>query len=124
MLRIADLARVGLVEVSGDTVRATDDRLDTDYLTGFVRSPANTKRATSGTGTFRVDVRGARIPQMSNADQRAYGAAFHNIDEFERSIRELTKWAHRAAELARDGLTRGSLLPRSGGADERRQERA
>ncbi|MFJ4102253.1 N-6 DNA methylase [Amycolatopsis japonica] len=124
VIRIADLARAGLVDISGDTVAATSDRLDTDFLTGFVRSPANTKRATSGSGTFRVDVRGARIPQMSGADQRAYGAAFRSIDEFERSVAELAKWGQRAAELARGGLTRGSLLPHSRGSDDGRQERA
>jgi SAM-dependent methyltransferase len=116
-VRIADLARAGLVEVSGDAVTATSDRLDTDYLTGFVGSAANTKRATSGSGTFRVDVRGARIPQMSIADQRAYGAAFRRLDEFEESVAELARWARRAAELARDGLARGSLLPRPDTAD-------
>lgn len=124
VIRIADLARAGLVEISGDSVAATNDRLDTDFLTGFVRSLANTKRATSGSGTFRVDVRGARIPQMSSADQRAYGAAFRSIDEFERSVSELAKWGQRAAELARDGLTRGSLLPHSRVTDDGRQERA
>jgi hypothetical protein len=124
VIRITDLARAGLVEISGDSVAATNDRLDTDFLTGFVRSPANTKRATSGSGTFRVDVRGARIPQMSSADQRAYGAAFRDIDEFERSLAELAKWGQRAAELARDGLTRGSLLPHSRATDDGRQERA
>jgi hypothetical protein len=124
VIRIADLARAGLVEISGDSVTATTDRLDTDYLTGFVRSPANTKRATSGSGTFRVDVRGARIPQMSSADQRTYGATFRSIDEFEQSLAELAKWGQRAAELARDGLTRGSLLPRSRATDNQRQERA
>jgi hypothetical protein len=124
VIRIADLARAGLVEISGDSVAATNDRLDTDFLTGFVRSPANTKRATSGSGTFHVDVRGARIPQMGSADQRAYGAAFRGIDEFERSVAELAKWGQRAAELARDGLTRGSLLPHSRVTDDGRQERA
>ncbi|MFD8493868.1 N-6 DNA methylase [Amycolatopsis sp. NPDC059657] len=117
VIRVADLARAGLVEISGESVAATSDRLDTDFLTGFVRSLANTKRATSGSGTFRVDVRGARIPQMSIADQHAYGAAFRGLDEFERSVAELAQWGRRAAELARDGLTRGSLLPERDDAD-------
>lgn len=116
-VKIADLARAGLVEVSGDSVTSTSDRLDTDYLTGFVRSAANTRRATSGSGTFRVDVRGARIPQMSIADQRAYGAAFRRLDEFERSVAELARWSRRAAELARDGLARGALRPDPDTAD-------
>ncbi|RAS59236.1 N-6 DNA methylase [Lentzea atacamensis] len=116
-IKIADLARAGLVEVSGDAVTSTSDRLDTDYLAGFARSAANIKQATSSSGTFRVDVRGARIPQMSIADQRAYGAAFRRLDEFERSVTELARWSRRAVELARDGLARGALRPGPDTAD-------
>lgn len=110
-VRIADLARAGLVQISGNSVISASDRLDADYLTGFVHSAANTKRATSGSGTFRVDVRGSRIPQMGIAEQRAYGTAFRNLDELGRSLSELARWGNRAAELAREGLTRGTLLP-------------
>ncbi|MFK0249514.1 N-6 DNA methylase [Amycolatopsis azurea] len=110
-VRMTDLARVGLVTISDGSAVSTSELLDTDYLAGFLRSAANIKRATSGSGSFRVDIRGSRVPQMSIDDQRAYGTAFRTLDEFERCLADLAKWGERAAALARDGLTRGALLP-------------
>jgi hypothetical protein len=110
-VKIADLARAGLVAVSDRAAVSASDLLDTDYLAGFLHSAANIKRATSGSGSFRADSRGSRIPQMSIEDQRAYGAAFRTINEFEQRLAELAKWGDRAASLARDGLTHGALLP-------------
>lgn len=110
-VRFADLARAKLVEVNEGTVVSTSDQLVTDYLRGFLRSPANTRRATSGSGTFRVDVRGSRIPQMSIHDQQLYGAAFRALEEFEQRVKELAALTEQAASLARDGLTTGTLRP-------------
>lgn len=111
MLRIGDLARAGLVDiVDGGTVSASA-RLDTDFLHGFLRSSANTARATSGSGSFRADVRGSRVPQMSIEDQRRYGAAFRAVDDFERRLKELAALAEETVALARDGLTSGALRP-------------
>jgi len=110
-VRVGELARARLVEISDGDVAAASDQLDTDFLRGFLRSAANVRRSTSGSGTFRADVRGARIPQMSVEDQRRYGAAFRALDEFERRLAELAKLGERAASLARDGLTQGALRP-------------
>ncbi|QXV61539.1 N-6 DNA methylase [Amycolatopsis sp. TNS106] len=110
-VRMADLIRAGLVEVSDGAAVAVTDQLDTGYLNGFLRSMANAKRATSGSGSFRADVRGARVPQMSIDDQRTYGDAFRALDDFERRLADLAKLGERAASLARDGLTHGTLLP-------------
>ncbi|RSN31733.1 SAM-dependent methyltransferase [Amycolatopsis sp. WAC 01416] len=112
-VRIADLVRAGLVEISEGTVKSASDQLDTGYLNGFLRSAANVKRATSRSGTFQIDVRGSRVPQMSIDDQRRYGSAFQTIDEFELCLRDLAKLGGLAASLARDGLTQGTLLPES-----------
>ncbi len=61
---MADLARVGLVEVNGEAAVPTGDQLDADYLRGFLRSAANTRRATSGSGTFRIRVIPTPIPKI------------------------------------------------------------
>ncbi|WP_433790614.1 N-6 DNA methylase [Actinoplanes sp. CA-252034] len=110
-LRIADLARAGLVEVGERTATSASDQLDTDYLRGFLRAPANTARSTSTSGTHRIDVRGARIPQMDLDGQRRYGAAFRALDEAEQLLRELAALGVDAVARARDGLTSGTLRP-------------
>ncbi|REE98215.1 N-6 DNA methylase [Thermomonospora umbrina] len=110
-ISVADLARAGLVDVEGEQVVSTSDRLDTAYLLGFLRSAANVRRSTSGSGTFRLDVRGSRVPQMGIDDQRLYGDAFRAIEDFERRVRELAELGERAAALAREGLTSGALQP-------------
>ncbi|MGH3950074.1 MAG: HsdM family class I SAM-dependent methyltransferase [Pseudonocardiaceae bacterium] len=110
-VRVADLARAGLVSVYEGAAVSNSDQLDTDYLHGFLRSAANVKRATSGSGSFRADVPGSRIPQMNIDDQRRYGAAFRSLEEFERLLADLTNLGERATTLARDGLTLGALRP-------------
>ena len=90
---------------------STSDQLDTDYLRGFLRSAGNTRRNTSATGTHRTDLRGAQLPQMDIGRQRRYGAAFRDLGEFERRLRELARMGDQAAHLAYDGLTNGALAP-------------
>lgn len=110
-VKMADLARAGLVEITGGEALSTSDQLDTDYLRGFLSSAANTRRSTSSSGSFRLDTRGSRIPQMNIDDQRSYGTAFRALEEFERRVKELTELSGRATALARDGLTGGALRP-------------
>jgi predicted DNA-binding transcriptional regulator AlpA/predicted RNA methylase len=110
-LRIADLARAGLVSIGEKTAVSASDQLDTDYLNGFLRGSANTARNTSSSGTFRVDVRGSRIPQMDIDEQRRYGAAFRALDDAEKLLKELTALGLDAVARARDGLTSGTLRP-------------
>lgn len=108
-LRIADLARAGLVDVNRLT--SASDQLDTDYLRGFLRAPANSSRNTSSSGTYRFDPRGSRVPQMDIEEQRRYGAVFRALDEAERSLRELSETGLAIITRARDGLTSGTLRP-------------
>jgi hypothetical protein len=112
-VRVADLARAGLVTVADGEATSTSDQLDTDYLHGFLRSASNTSRSTSGSGSFRFDPKGARIPQMGIDEQRRYGAAFRALADFESRIAELARLGGRATTLARDGLTSGALGPES-----------
>ncbi|MCX4452230.1 SAM-dependent methyltransferase [Streptomyces sp. NBC_01728] len=110
---VADLARAGLVEYGDPEPVSTSDQLDTDYLQGFLRSAANTRRSTSTSGTFRLDGKGARIPQMDITEQRRYGAAFRALQEFEERARRVVELSRDAATLARDGLGNGALAPES-----------
>ena len=108
---VSDLVQAGLVATEGSESISTSDQLDTDYLRGFLRSAANTRRNTSSTGTHRADLRGAQLPQMDIEQQRRYGEAFRELGEFERRIKEVAKMSDRAARLAYDGLTNGALAP-------------
>ncbi|KUO16118.1 N-6 DNA methylase [Streptomyces dysideae] len=110
---VADLARAGLVEYGDPEPVSISDQLDTDYLQGFLRSAANTRRSTSTSGTYRLDGKGARIPQMDITEQRRYGAAFRALQEFEERARRVVELSRDAATLARDGLGNGALAPDS-----------
>ncbi|MFF4559450.1 N-6 DNA methylase [Streptomyces sp. NPDC001435] len=108
---VADLARAGLVEYGDPEPVSVSDQLDTDFLQGFLRNSANTRRSTSASGTFRLDGKGARIPQMDIAEQRRYGAAFRALQEFEALARRVAELSTQASALARDGLGNGALAP-------------
>ncbi|MFH9569604.1 N-6 DNA methylase [Streptomyces sp. NPDC017230] len=108
---VADLARAGLVEYGDAEPVSTSDQLDTDFLRGFLRSASNTRRSTSASGTFRLDGKGARIPQMDIAEQRRYGTAYRRLREFEERTRRIAELSRQAAELARDGIGNGALRP-------------
>ncbi|MDK1476454.1 N-6 DNA methylase [Streptomyces sp. 549] len=110
---VADLARAGLVEYGDPEPVSISDQLDTDYLQGFLRSAANTRRSTSASGTFRLDGKGARIPHMDITEQRRYGMAFRALQEFEQRARRVVELSQDAATLARDGLGNGALTPES-----------
>ncbi|MER7581488.1 N-6 DNA methylase [Kitasatospora sp. NPDC097691] len=108
---VADLARAGLVEYTEGEPVSVSEHLDTDYLHGFLVSPANRRRSTSSTGTFRADTRGSRIPQMGIESQRLYGTAFRALQEVEAGTRRLAQLSRQTTELAREGLTNGALNP-------------
>ncbi|WP_285633731.1 N-6 DNA methylase [Actinoallomurus iriomotensis] len=111
VIDVSDLVQAGLVDTEGLEAASTSDQLDTDYLRGFLRSASNRRRNTSGTGTYRADLRGAQLPQMDIEQQRRYGDAFRELGEFERRIKEVAKMGDQAARLAYDGLTNGALAP-------------
>lgn len=108
---VADLIRAGLVEYADPEPVSVSDQLDTDFLQGFLHSAANSRRSTTASGTFRLDSKGARIPQMDITAQRGYGAAFHALREFEERSRRVAELSRQIAALARDGLSNGALKP-------------
>ena len=108
---VGELARAGLVAYDGPEPVSSSDQLDTDYLQGFLRSSANVRRSTTTSGTYRLDGRGSRIPRMGIEEQRRYGSAFRALSAFEEAIREVDELSRRLAEVARDGLATGALMP-------------
>ncbi|MFE1361472.1 N-6 DNA methylase [Streptomyces harbinensis] len=112
MTGVADLARAGLVTYSGAEPVSVSDQLDTDYLKGFLRGPANARRSTSISGTYRFDAKGARVPRMGIDEQRRYGSAFRALSAFEEGTRKVEELSRRLAEVAHEGLTTGALAPR------------
>lgn len=108
---VAELTRAGLVEHGRAEPASVSDRLDTDFLRGFLRSPANVRRSTSASGTYRLDSRSARIPRLDIEEQRRYGSAFRLLQEFEERVRTVTELGREATALARDGLGNGALTP-------------
>jgi hypothetical protein len=108
---VSDLIAAGLVKLNDDELTTIDDQLDPDYVRGFAASTANARRSTSASGTYRADLRAARLPRMDIERQRRYGSTFRSLAEFERELAELAKMGDQAARLARDGLTGGALDP-------------
>ncbi|MFC1436947.1 N-6 DNA methylase [Streptacidiphilus sp. N1-10] len=108
---LSDLVRGSLVDLDGSEPTSLTDRLDTDYLRGFLRSTANTRRSTTASGSYRLDARSAQLPQMELQRQQEYGAAFRHLAAFEDRLRQVTALGGRASALAHDGLTNGALLP-------------
>lgn len=108
---VADLVRAGLVEFGDPEPVSTSDQLDTDFLQGFLHGTANSRRSTSASGTFRLDSKGARIPQMDITAQRRYGSAFRALREFEERSRRVTELTRQITTLAHDALSTGALRP-------------
>ncbi|MFJ9952566.1 class I SAM-dependent DNA methyltransferase [Kitasatospora sp. NPDC091207] len=108
---VSDLARAGLVELHEGEARVLGDQIDPEYLDGFLRAGPNVRRSTSQSGSYRLDVKGARIPQRELTVQRRYGTAFRALLDMEREATRLAKAAQRLAEIAREGLGTGDLEP-------------
>jgi len=92
-------------------LRCDPDVLDPYFLAGFLRSKANTRRAVTGSGVFRYDVRRAHIPRLPLAGQRRYGQAFRRLADFADLLHRAAALGDDAVRLAVDGLTSGVFIP-------------
>lgn len=108
---VNDLLAAGLVSLEDGELTSASDQLDPDYVRGFANSAENTRRSTSASGTFRADLRAARLPRMDIERQHRYGHAFRLLGSFEGELAELATIGEGIARLARDGLTGGALEP-------------
>lgn len=99
---------------SGEVIRCDAQQLDPHFVACFLRSESNRRQA-AGTqgGTFRLDVRRARIPRLPLAEQRRYGDAFRRITAFAEQAETVTSLADDAVRTAVYGLTAGVFAPDS-----------
>jgi hypothetical protein len=97
---------------AASVVRCDPATLDPYFLACFLRSETNRRQA-AGTmgGTFRLDVRRARVPRMPLSEQRRYGEAFRRLMEFAGVADEVAAAAATATRTAIDGLTSGIFAP-------------
>ena len=96
----------------GTAIRCDPETLDPYFLACFLRSETNRRQA-AGTlsGTFRLDVRRARVPRMPLSEQRRYGEAFRRLTEFAGAADEVALAATDAMRTAIYGLTTGVFAP-------------
>lgn len=98
--------------VAGSVLRCDPEVLDPHFLACFLRADINRRQA-SGTagGTFRLDVRRARVPRLPLPEQRRYGEAFRRLMEFTGAADEVAAAATATARTAIYGLTTGIFAP-------------
>ncbi|WP_285706679.1 N-6 DNA methylase [Microtetraspora sp. NBRC 16547] len=89
--------------------RVDRSRLDAEFLAGFLKYAA----VRVNQGASRVDVRRARIPRLSLAEQQAYGMAFRRLAVLEDAIREAAEAGEVLIRLGLEGLVDGRLRPRA-----------
>ncbi|WP_329132657.1 N-6 DNA methylase [Streptomyces sp. NBC_01476] len=86
--------------------------LDPWFLTGFLRSTANNRQASSYASTStRLDVRRLQIPRLPLADQRRYGERFRALAGFEEALRQASQLGEQLVQGLHDGLTDGTVRP-------------
>lgn len=93
-------------------VRCDPEQIDPYFLACFLRSETNRRQA-AGTlsGTFRLDVRRARVPRVPLDEQRRYGDAFRRLMEFAGKAEQVATVAADAVSTAIYGLTSGVFAP-------------
>ncbi|BCJ77438.1 hypothetical protein CS0771_69820 [Catellatospora sp. IY07-71] len=97
---------------AGEVIRCDPQQLDPYFVACFLRSESNRRQAT-GTqgGTFRLDVRRARVPRLPLVEQRRFGDAFRRITAFAEQADAVTSLADDAVRTAVYGLTSGVFAP-------------
>ncbi|MFC4589147.1 N-6 DNA methylase [Sphaerisporangium corydalis] len=91
--------------------RVDPERMDPDFLAGYLRYAGTAGTNRSHPGASRVDARRVRIPRVSLSEQRAYGRAFRELLALEDGLRETTALGETLVRLGFDGLAGGRLRP-------------
>jgi hypothetical protein len=86
--------------------RVDPARLDAEFLAGVLRAAP----APPGTGSTRYGKR-VRVPVLSPAEQKAYGAAFRGLLDAADAARAAAERAEAMARLGGEGLVEGWLAP-------------
>ncbi|GIH68010.1 N-6 DNA methylase [Sphaerimonospora thailandensis] len=91
-------------------IRVDQEVLDPLFVAGFLRLSAE-RAAVTSSGTYRVDVRRAKLPRLPITEQRRYGEAFRRLDAFESAVRQTAQMGGLLARQVLQGLTDGELEP-------------
>ncbi|WP_283133162.1 N-6 DNA methylase [Rhizohabitans arisaemae] len=91
--------------------RVDAERVDPHFLAGFLRIAGGAGTARASSASTRIDARRVRIPRLPIEEQRAYGAAFRSLTEFEDGVRAAGSLARSLVRLGFDGLAEGVLQP-------------
>ena len=103
----------GAILAAGLTLLRPDPaRLDPHFLAGVLRSTENARVSLAQTGSMaRSDVPRARVPRLPLAEQRAYGAAFRQVEDLRAAVRSAAAAGAELAQLLADGVAGGTLGP-------------
>ncbi|MWA01933.1 N-6 DNA methylase [Actinomadura sp. LD22] len=93
-------------------VRVDPERADADFVAGWLWLGARDARLRSSTSTARFDVRRARLPRLTRAEQERLGAAFRRLADLEAGLRDVRDLGANVLRLGLDGLGAGTLRPR------------
>ncbi|MEU0078799.1 N-6 DNA methylase [Micromonospora tulbaghiae] len=92
--------------------RVDPERLDPQFLAGFLRIAQSATHTSSGSA--RTDFHRASLLRLPIDGQREYGKAFQMLSAFQQSVRDMTELAESFVALGFAGLADGRLRP--GGA--------
>lgn len=91
-------------------LRADPQVLDTWFLAGCLRAPANARQAGSHTSSAaRIEVRKLRVPQLPLAEQRTYGTAFRKLLALEETLHSAASTGNDIIRGFGDALAAGQL---------------
>lgn len=89
--------------------RADPERLDPQFLAGFLRIAQSATR--TSLGSARTDFHRASLLRLPIDGQREYGKAFQMLSAFQQSVRDMTELAESFVALGFAGLADGRLRP-------------
>jgi len=91
--------------------RVDPERLDPDFLAGFLRVAGSSGGARTTTGLSRTDARRIPIPLLPLEEQRGYGVALRGLVEFQDALRACERRGDDLVRLGVQGLVGGLLIP-------------
>lgn len=92
-------------------LRPDPERLDSNFLAGFLSAEQNIHGAAVGTSIQRLDVKRLRVPLIPMERQGRYGHAFRRVEAMHTAANLAAKVARELADQWALGLTTGALLP-------------
>ncbi|MCG5213137.1 N-6 DNA methylase [Streptosporangium soli] len=91
--------------------RVDHERLDPDFLAGFLRLAGTSGAGRAHPGASRADARRARVPRLPLSRQQEYGGAFRQLVALEAGLRETAALGQTLVRLGFEGLVDGYLEP-------------